>query len=102
MLLWMLLDALLELKAKSVSLVYRRDFEQMPARKEEVLHAQEEGVNFNVLTNPCEILGDELDNIVGVKCVKMELSAPDSSGRRRPVEIKNSQFIKNLTQLLWP
>lgn len=90
----------LRAKAKSVSLVYRRDFEQMPARKEEVLHAQEEGVNFNVLTNPCEILGDELDNIVGVKCVKMELSAPDSSGRRRPVEIKNSQFIKKANTVI--
>lgn len=90
----------LRAKAKSVSLVYRRDFEQMPARKEEVLHAQEEGVDFNVLTNPCEILGDELDNIVGVKCVKMELSAPDSSGRRRPVEIKNSQFIKKANTVI--
>lgn len=80
--------------AKSVGLVYRRDFSEMPARKEEINHAKEEGVCFDTLTNPVEIIGDDNDNVVGVRCVKMKLGEPDSTGRRRPVEIENSSFIK--------
>ncbi len=75
-----------------VTIVYRRSEEELPARKEEVMHAKEEGVIFNLLTNPTEILTDENDMVKGIKCVKMELGEPDSSGRRSPVEIKNSEF----------
>jgi glutamate synthase (NADPH/NADH) small chain len=80
------------LGADPAILVYRRSREEMPARIEEVKHAEEEGVTLKVLNNPIEILGDEDGWVRGVRCVKMELGAPDDSGRRRPVPIEGSEF----------
>ena len=75
-----------------VHIVYRRSEEELPARVEEVHHAKEEGIIFNLLTNPVEILADENGWVNGIKCIKMELGEPDESGRRRPVEVKGSEF----------
>ncbi len=75
-----------------VHIVYRRSEAELPARKEEVHHAKEEGVQFDLLCNPTEILTDENDNVIGVKCIRMELGEPDASGRRRPVEVPGSEF----------
>ena len=75
-----------------VHIVYRRGMEELPARHEEVEHAQEEGVIFDTLNNPVEILADEDDNVRAIRCIKMELGEPDASGRRRPVEIPGSEF----------
>ena len=80
------------LGAENVYIVYRRGLEEMPARKEEVEHAMEEGIIFKTLNNPVEILGDEHKFVTGMKCVEMELGEPDASGRRRPVEKKDSEF----------
>ena len=80
------------LGADEVYIVYRRSMEELPARKEEVEHAQEEGVIFKTLVNPVEVLGDEQGNVRGLKCIKMELGEPDESGRRRPVPVENSEF----------
>ena len=74
-------------------IVYRRGMEELPARIEEIHHAQEEGVIFNTLTNPKEILTDEAGNVTGIKCVKMDLGEPDASGRRRPIEVQGSEFV---------
>jgi glutamate synthase (NADPH/NADH) small chain len=81
------------LGARSATLVYRRSAAEMPARAEEVKHAQQEGIEFRMLTNPIEFLGDEKGWLTGARCVKMELGEPDQSGRRSPVEIKGSEFI---------
>ena len=81
------------LGARTATLVYRRSAAEMPARAEEVKHAREEGVAFQMLTNPVEFLGDEKGWLTGARCVRMELSDPDESGRRRPVEIKGSEFV---------
>lgn len=75
-----------------VTVVYRRSENELPARKEEVNHAKEEGIKFNLLTNPVEILSDENGSVKGIKCIKMELGEPDEKGRRKPVEIKDSEF----------
>ncbi len=75
-----------------VHLVYRRSEEELPARAEEVHHAKEEGIIFDLLTNPIEILTDENDNACGIRCIRMELGEPDASGRRRPVPIEGSEF----------
>jgi glutamate synthase (NADPH/NADH) small chain len=82
----------LRLGAEEVKIVYRRAMEQLPARVEEVHHAQEEGIIFDLLTSPVEVLGDEKGNVVGMRCIRYELGEPDSSGRRRPVAIPNSEF----------
>ncbi len=82
----------MRLGAEKVSIVYRRSEKEMPARLEEVEHAKEEGIDFHVLTNPVEILGDDKGFVAGMKCVKMELGEPDESGRRRPVEVPGSEF----------
>ena len=82
----------LRLGAKS-HIVYRRSEAEIPARSEEVHHAKEEGVIFNLLTNPVEILTDDKGWVTGVKCIKMELGEADASGRRRPVEIPGSEFV---------
>lgn len=82
----------LRLGAEEAHIVYRRGEEELPARVEEVHHAKEEGVIFDTLTNPKEILVDEQGNVRGMLCVKMELGEPDDSGRRRPVEIAGSEF----------
>lgn len=81
------------LGAEKVSIVYRRSEAEMPARAEEVEHAKEEGIDFHVLTNPTEILGDDKGFVAGMKCVRMELGEPDASGRRRPVVIPDSEFV---------
>ena len=73
-------------------IVYRRSEEELPARKEEVHHAKEEGVIFDLLTNPVAIVADENDNAVALECVKMRLGEPDASGRRKPEEIPGSEF----------
>lgn len=78
--------------AKEVFVIYRRSFEEIPARKEEVVHAQEEQIEFKTLTNPTEILGDENGNVKGIRCVKMELGEPDETGRRSPHPVENSEF----------
>jgi len=83
----------LRLGADEVYIIYRRSLSELPARKEEVEHAMEEGINFKLLNNPTEIIGDEDGFVKGIKCVEMELGEPDSSGRRCPVEKKNSEFI---------
>lgn len=75
-----------------VNLVYRRGRAEMPARHEEIDHAEEEGVVFNFLTNPVEILGDSDGNVRGIKCVRMELGEPDASGRRSPKAVEGSEF----------
>ena len=76
-----------------VHIVYRRSEEELPARVEEVHHAKEEGIIFDLLTNPVEILEDEKGWVCGIKCIKMELGEPDESGRRRPVEVPGSEFV---------
>ena len=75
-----------------VHIVYRRSEEELPARVEEVHHAKEEGIIFDLLTNPVEILTDDNSNVRAIRCIRMELGEPDESGRRRPVEVKGSEF----------
>ncbi|MGI5992889.1 MAG: NADPH-dependent glutamate synthase [Methanosarcina sp.] len=82
----------LRLGADEVSIVYRRGEDEMPARREEIEHAKEEGINFRLLTNPVRILGDEKFNVTAVECIKMELGEPDKSGRRSPVPVEGSEF----------
>ena len=83
-----------------VHIVYRRSEEELPARVEEVHHAKEEGIVFDLLTNPTEILVDENGYVKGMKCVKMELGEPDASGRRRPVVIEGSEFEMELDTII--
>ena len=83
-----------------VHIVYRRGEEELPARAEEVHHAKEEGIIFDVLTNPTEILEDEKGWVTGMKCVKMELGEPDESGRRRPKEIAGSEFVLDVDTVI--
>ncbi len=99
----------LRLGAEKVYIVYRRSMEELPARHEEVEHAIEEGVEFNVLNNPVEILGysnpdDRRDPkngfVTGIKCVKMELGEPDERGRRRPVEVPGSEFVLDVDTVI--
>ena len=82
----------LRLGAEKVYIVYRRGMEELPARKEEVEHAIEEGIEFRILTNPIELIGDETGTVKAMKCVEMELGEPDASGRRRPSVKPNSEF----------
>ena len=92
----------LRLGAEKVYIVYRRSMNELPARKEEVEHAEEEGIDFQLLRNPVEVLGyNNPDNprdpkngfVTGLKCIKMELGEPDAKGRRRPVPIEGSEFV---------
>ena len=83
-----------------VHIVYRRSEEELPARVEEVHHAKEEGIIFDLLTNPTEILADDKGWVTGMKCIRMELGEPDESGRRRPVEVPNSEFIMELDTVI--
>lgn len=87
------------LGADNVYLVYRRSRAEMPARKEEVAHAEEEGVIFNLLTNPVEILGEN-GYVNAVRCIRMELGEPDDSGRRSPVPIEGSEFVFPCDQVI--
>ncbi len=88
------------LGAEEVYIVYRRGMDELPARKEEVEHAEEEGIIFKTLHNPVEILGDENGNVCGMKCIKMELGEPDESGRRRPVAVEGSEFDLELDSVI--
>ncbi|MBW6471035.1 MAG: NADPH-dependent glutamate synthase [Methanosarcinaceae archaeon] len=83
----------LRLGADEVSIVYRRSDEELPARREEIEHAKEEGIVFRLLTNPVKILGDENLMVTGAECVRMELGEPDESGRRRPGVIEGSEHV---------
>lgn len=90
----------LRLGANEVHIVYRRSRDEMPARHEEVVHAEEEGVQFDFLVNPVEVLGDDKGNVIGMACVKMELGEPDESGRRRPVVIPDSKFVMDVDMVI--
>ncbi len=81
------------LGAEKSYIVYRRSRKEVPARAEEVHHAEEEGIIFNFLTLPIKVLGDEKGNVIGMECLKMELGEPDESGRRRPIPISSSNFV---------
>lgn len=83
-----------------LTLVYRRSRAEMPARAEEIEHAEQEGVKFDLLVNPVEILGDEQGNVRGARLIRMQLGEPDASGRRRPVEIEGSEFEIECDQVI--
>ena len=82
----------MRLGAEEVSVVYRRGMEELPAREEEVHHAQEEGIEFKTLNSPVKINGDEEGRVKSITCIKMELGEPDESGRRRPIPVEGSEF----------
>lgn len=84
----------------NVKLVYRRGREEMPARKEEINHAEEEGVEFLLLANPVEIIGDEQGNVKEVKCIEMQLGEPDASGRRSPIPVEGSEFTVDCDEVI--
>ena len=86
--------------ADEVYIVYRRSMEELPARREEVHHAQEEGVIFKLLNNPVAVLGDDNGYVRGLECLSMELGEPDESGRRRPIEIKGSNFVLDVDAVI--
>ena len=88
------------LGADEVYIVYRRGMEELPARKEEVEHAEEEGIIFKTLTNPVEVLGDENGMVCGMRCVEMELGEPDASGRRRPIVKEGSEFVLDIDTMI--
>ncbi len=88
------------LGAEDTYIVYRRSMEEMPARREEVEHAEEEGIIFLTLNNPTEIIGGENNFVKGIKCIKMELGEPDESGRRKPIEIKDSEYILDVDAVI--
>lgn len=90
----------LRLGAEKVFIVYRRSLEELPARKEEVEHAKEEGIIFNLLNNPVEIMGDENGFVNKIKVIKMELGEADSSGRRRPIEIEGSEYEMDVDSVI--
>ncbi|MBR6765655.1 MAG: NADPH-dependent glutamate synthase [Clostridia bacterium] len=90
----------LRLGAENVYIVYRRSLNELPARKEEVEHAMEEGIQFMLLNNPTRIIGDDEGNVKEMECIKMELGEPDERGRRSPVEIKDSEFILNVDTVI--
>jgi len=90
----------LRLGADDVYLVYRRSKDEMPARAEEVHHAEEEGLIFKFLTNPTRIIGDEKGNVKAMECLRMELGEPDASGRRRPIAVKGSEFTIDIDALI--
>ena len=86
--------------AENVYVVYRRSMDELPARREEVHHAIDEGIEFRLLNNPKQILGDENGRVCGIECVEMELGEPDASGRRRPVEKKGSEFVIDVDSVI--
>ncbi len=86
--------------AETVYIVYRRSMEEIPARREEIHHAIEEGVDFQLLRNPVQIIGDKDGHVTGIEVVKMELGEPDASGRRRPVEIEGSNYILDVDEVI--
>ena len=90
----------MRLGAEHVYVVYRRGEAEMPARAEEKHHAKEEGIEFKTLCNPVEIVGDENGRVCGMKCIRMELGEPDASGRRRPIEVPNSEFMLDVDTVI--
>ena len=88
------------LGAENVYIVYRRSEDEMPARKEEIGHAKEEGIELRLLNNPTRILGNEKGWVNGMECIKMELGEPDASGRRSPVEIKGSEYVLDVDMVV--
>ena len=88
------------LGAQNVYIVYRRSEEEMPARKEEIHHAKEEGIIFKLLNNPVRILNDGNGSVAGMECVEMELGEPDASGRRRPIEKQGSNFVLDVDTVI--
>ncbi len=86
--------------AENVYIVYRRGMEELPARQEEIHHAMEEGIIFKLLNNPTEVLGNEAGEVVGLKCVEMELGEPDESGRRRPTVKADSEFVLEIDTMI--
>ena len=88
------------LGAENVYIIYRRSQEEMPARREEVEHAKEEGIIFKVLTNPVKILSDNDGQVCAIECEQMQLGEPDSTGRRRPVKIPDSKFVLNVDTVI--
>lgn len=88
------------LGADNVYIIYRRGEEELPARIEEVHHAKEEGIIFRLLNNPVSIKGDDKGNVTGIECVRMELGEPDDSGRRRPVTVKNSEYLLDMDTVI--
>ena len=88
------------LGAEEVTIVYRRGMAELPARREEIEHAQEEGIIFRTLTNPVEVLGDENGEVCGMRCVEMELGEPDASGRRRPIVKEGSEFVLDVDTMI--
>ena len=86
----------MRLGADKVRIVYRRSRDEMPARAAEIHHAEEEGIEFFLLTNPTRYIGDDKGRLTGMECLKMELGEPDDSGRRRPVPIEGSEFPAGL------
>ena len=90
----------LRLGAEDVYVIYRRSMDELPARKEEVEHAEEEGVIFRTLSSPVEIVDDGEGNVAGIKCIEMELGEPDESGRRKPVPKPDSEFVIELDTVI--
>lgn len=88
------------LGAEHVYIVYRRSESEMPARAEEVHHAKEEGIEFLLLNNPTQVLGDDKGMVKGLECIKMELGEPDASGRRSPVPVKGSEFVLDVDSVI--
>ena len=88
------------LGAENVYIVYRRSMEEMPARREEVEHAEEESIIFKTLNNPVRIIGDENDAVCGIECIQMELGEPDASGRRSPIEKAGSEYILDVDTVI--
>lgn len=86
--------------ADHVYIIYRRSMDEIPARREEIEHAIEEGIEFKLLNNPVKIIGDEDNRVCGIECVEMKLGEPDSSGRRRPVEIEGSNFVLDVEEVI--
>ena len=90
----------LRLGAETVYIVYRRGMEELPARKEEIEHAEEEGIVFKTLTNPVEILPDDNGFVRAITCIQMALGEPDASGRRRPIEVPGSEFTMEVDSVI--
>ena len=86
--------------ADHVYIIYRRSMDAIPARREEIEHAIEEGIEFKLLNNPVKIIGDEDNRVCGIECVEMKLGEPDASGRRRPVEIEGSNFVLDVEEVI--
>jgi len=88
------------LGASEVHVVYRRGKDELPARKEEVEHAEAEGIEFNLLNNPCAIRGDESGKVIGIECIRQELGEPDEKGRRKPVAVEGSNWVLDVDTVI--